>query len=393
MFTPPPSPQPSRSGGFSIEPLIPSTELRNLKTLCDSQNPDNTKRRIGRRFLWAVILVPLIVISLTMYAGCSTSHVQKPSLASSPLLWHEFISDQPKWKREPEPLTTALSIPSTISTTSSASMVAPTSTTASSTVPAASQVLPTIPSSPPTLPTPFPQAFDGTLTQNFSSPSCLNFFTNMTSSLSFRECRPFSFLFSTSSVFINSNLTLMNVLIWGTCNTTLPYSQCQSNMASFASSLQTACTQELSNQNPMAVNSLTALRAFQVMHDAACLGDPTTDAYCFLTAVQNANPSDLYFYSLPLGIPLPNSSTPSCSGCSKRILGIYSSALQDPSQAPLLTGLKTAYQVTAQLAVQLCGAAFAQTSISAAISLSCGWQTIFTGCSIFALTWILAHIS
>jgi len=213
--------------------------------------------------------------------------------------------------------------------------------------------------------------------------------------MDFRQCRPFSFLFQTSSTFINaqSNLTLMNTLIWGTCNTTLSYSQCQANMASFASLLQSACPQELTNQNLLVVNSLISLRAFQVMHDSACLVDPTTNAYCYLSAVQNPNPSDYFFFSIPLGIPLPKTVTPSCSACSESIMGIYSTALQDRSQALLLTALKSAYQTSAQLAVQLCGAPFARTLAGAAMSLSCGWPTIFTG-SIVTLTWaVLTHVT
>jgi len=390
MFTPPPSPQPSRTSGFNVSAPIPSTEIHTLEKICDSRKPDNTKRRTGRRFLWAVTLVPLILITFTMCAaGFSASLVQKSSLASSPLSWNGFVSDRSKWRREPRPQATVPLISPSISSTSSA----PTSAT-SSPAPAASQVLPTIPSSPPPIPTPFPQAFDGILTQNFSNPSCLNFFTNMTASMDFRECRPFSLLFSTSSAFMNAqnNLTLLNSLVWGTCNTTLPYNQCQNNMASFASSLQTTCAQELVNQNLLVVNSLIALRAFQVMHDSACLADPTTNAYCFLSAVQNTNPSNFFIYSLPLGLALPKTSTPSCSACLKSTMGIYATALQDRPQAALLTGLNSVYQASAQLVVQLCGAAFAQTSISAAMTLSCGWLTIFTG-SILALTWIFTHVS
>jgi hypothetical protein len=129
-----------------------------------------------------------------------------------------------------------------------------------------------------------------------------------------------------------------------------------------------------------------ALRAFQVMHDSACLADPTNNAYCYLTAVQNSNPSELYFYSIPLGIPLPETTTPSCSPCSKTIMGIYATALQNPSQAKLLTSLKSAYEVSAKIAVQFCGAAYV-TLISAAVSLSCGWSTIFIG---VIFTWILS---
>ena len=127
------------------------------------------------------------------------------------------------------------------------------------------------------------------------------------------------------------------------------------------------------------------------MHDAACLADPTTNAYCYLSAVQNPNPSDLYFYSLPLGIPLPTTATPTCSACSKSLMGIYATALQDPSQAKLLTGLKSAYEVSVQIAAQFCGSTFALTSISDAISLYRGWPTIFTS-SVFALTWTIFNL-
>jgi len=185
----------------------------------------------------------------------------------------------------------------------------------------------------------------------------------------------------------------MNSLIWGTCNTTITEGQCSSNMASFASQLQSECPQELANQNLLAVKTLTALQAFQVMHDAACQVDPTTNSYCYLSAVQNTNPSDLYFYSLPLGIPLPNSSKPSCSSCSKTIMGIYATALQqDPPQSKLLTGLKKSYGVSAQVAAQFCGSSFALTSINAAVSL-CGWRTVLMS-FVFGFVWtVLAYFS
>lgn len=386
MFTPPPSPQPTRTDGFDISSPIPQpyTEPHNLEKFCDSRNSLDTKRRAGRRFLWAVILIPLFVIAFTVYGGSSTSLMRKSTPVFS---WH---SHQSKWKREPNP--------QSIVSSSSTLTALPPSTTSSS-APVASQNLPTVPSSPPILPTPFPQAFDGIITQNFSTSSCLNFFNNMTASMEFRSCRPFSFLSSTSSTFINAqnNLTLMNTLIWGTCNTTLSDGQCHSNMASFASQIQSACSQELGNQNLLVVNSLTALQAYPVMHDAACLVDPTTNAYCYLSAVQNTNPSDLYFYSLPLGIPLPNTSKPSCSACSKSVMGVYAIALQDPTEARQLIGLRSSYEVSVQVAAQFCGSAFALSPISAGISLCydniSGWRTLFTS-FIFAVVWtVFAYFS
>jgi hypothetical protein len=79
-------------------------------------------------------------------------------------------------------------------------------------------------------------------------------------------------------------------------------------------------------------------------------------------------------------------------------MGIYATALQDPSQAKLLTGLKTSYEVSAQVAAQFCGSSFAVTSINAAAASlyhnnNSGWRTIFTS-SVFALIWtIFAYFS
>jgi hypothetical protein len=61
--------------------------------------------------------------------------------------------------------------------------------------------VPTIPDNPP-LPTPFPQPFDTTLSKNFSTQTCSDFYNNMTLSLPFRRCRPFGLLAGYSSQFI-----------------------------------------------------------------------------------------------------------------------------------------------------------------------------------------------
>ena len=142
-----------------------------------------------------------------------------------------------------------------------------------------------------------------------------------------------------------------------------------------------------------------ALQAYEVMHDAACLIDPTTNSYCYLSAVQNPNPSDLYFYSLPLGITLPNTSKPSCSACSKSVMGVYAIALQDPTESRQLVGLRSSYQVSVEVAAQFCGSSFALSPVSSGAigmaSLYCyrGWRTVFTT-FIFGFIWtIFAYFS
>lgn len=54
-----------------------------------------------------------------------------------------------------------------------------------------------------------------------------------------------------------SNLTLMNTLVWGTCNTNPGINQCIANMGWFAESLKTQCEADLKDRNTLAVDTLT----------------------------------------------------------------------------------------------------------------------------------------
>ncbi|KAJ3495663.1 hypothetical protein NLJ89_g10591 [Agrocybe chaxingu] len=288
MFTPPPSPLPTKTTASAV-PEEPSEVLPGKRIEGASQ--EAIKRRTGRRFRLAVMVVPLIVIAFTLSASYSTSSAfQESSHLSSRLSWLVEGVGLRVHKRSPEPQANSAS--STLSTgTPTASSATPTTSRASATT----QIAPTVPSTPPPLPTPFPQPFDDNLAQNFSSLSCSNFFANMTTSIPFRSCRPFSLLFQSSDEFISAqtNLTLMNSLIWGTCNTNTGFDQCKSNMEWFASNLQTACTSELNVRNAVTVNTLTGLNAFSIMHDVGCEVDPTNNAYCYLNAVTPHIPAHL----------------------------------------------------------------------------------------------------
>ena len=98
------------------------------------------------------------------------------------------------------------------------------------------------------------------------------------------------------------------------------------------------------------------------MHSVGCLVDPGTSVYCYVEAAFNPNPSDLYFYQLPLGIPLPNSTASTCSGCTKSVLARFAAALGDSSQADRLSALKTTYGPAARLANAECGQGYAAAS-------------------------------
>jgi hypothetical protein len=95
------------------------------------------------------------------------------------------------------------------------------------------------------------------------------------------------------------------------------------------------------------------------MRDTACLPDPATNIFCFLNAVRNSDPTDLYFYQLPLGIALPLTANPLCSPCTGSVLGLYAQALLDPTQADSLAALKKTYKPAAALAIKSCGSTYA----------------------------------
>ncbi|KAF7301647.1 hypothetical protein MIND_00730200 [Mycena indigotica] len=289
------------------------------------------KQRTGRRIRWTVVLVPLALILIT---------------SSTRYLTHFEISSLHK-------RADFATLPS------SAMSTVPTPT---QTDPPTRQTVPAVPTSP-TLPAPFPQPFDSSLSQNFSSLSCFNFFQNMTSAAPFRSCRAFSLLLQSSNSFVaaQSDLNRLNAVVWGTCNTEPTNDVCAANMAWFSAKLASACATDLKDRNSLAVDTQTALDAFDVMRSAGCLIDPTTNSYCYLNAVHNSNPSDAFFYSLPLGIRVPNNTIASCSPCTKSLMSLYYTAMGN-SSTTLASNLGEAYPDAARISVAECGTAYAKLS-------------------------------
>jgi hypothetical protein len=173
------------------------------------------KRRTGRQFRWAVLLVPLALIIITL----STRYLTHPAAfdildSSSSDEWSQLLENGKAWrlhKRHPSPGDDDINNNNVPLSSASAIIVSASVVPSSSATPilspspTAPQAIPTVPSAPPTLPTPFPQAYDQQLTYNFSSSSCLTFFSNMTDSSAFRQCRPFTLLAQTSSAFIDAS--------------------------------------------------------------------------------------------------------------------------------------------------------------------------------------------
>ncbi|KAJ7152253.1 hypothetical protein C8R43DRAFT_1003906 [Mycena crocata] len=356
MFTPPPSPglvPEHLKDGILVPAVTPPT------------SPNSLKRRIGRRTKWTVVLVPMALILITV----STRYLTHPAafdMFSEPpsLNWETLSARASEWApHKRHPLPAPANDAATVLPGQSGSFPSGTSSNsaASTGLPSSDQTVPTVPASPPTLPTPFPQPFDSDLSQNFSSISCFQFFSNMTNTPAFRSCRAFSLLLQSSAAFIEAqnNLDSLNNIVWGTCNTSIEEDQCNANIAWFSSNLATSCAIDLKDGNSMAVNTQLALNAFGLMRSAGCLVDPSTDTYCYLDAVRNSNPSDTYFYSVPLGFTIPNNTIASCSACTKSLMTLYYGALSNSTLSSGLTGLQKSYDSAAKIAVADCGTAYA----------------------------------
>ncbi|KAF5390831.1 hypothetical protein D9757_004456 [Collybiopsis confluens] len=433
--SPLPSPplSPSSESRFSSEKYltqqerIPLARKRDLEDqLHQHQSRSETKRRIGRNLKWTAIMIPILLVlatlsshyrsSLSRMVGCMSREKNSSlelgdlendgqprvdifgnpadgihSLESMFLPHHHHghhvevpVDDRATLLRRASSGGISVSVASATGTPTGTQLMTGTaaSTSSSTVTPTTVQDLPSIPSSSPALPTPFLQPWDSNIAQNFSSQNCFSFFFAMINDNNFRRCRPFGLLQMTSNQFSNlqSNLTALNAVVWGTCNPPLGVDQCASIMTSYASSLRSACSKDLSDRNLNAVNTLSALQAYSLTYNAGCLPDPTTDSYCYVKAAHSTNPSDLYFYSLPSGTSISNTTTLTCSSCTKSLMSLYVNSLN--ANASLYPQLAQVYGSAQALASSTCGPTYAQVSTNSQPDTSGGTVSLRLG-----LTW------
>ncbi|KAF8842430.1 hypothetical protein BDN67DRAFT_926287 [Paxillus ammoniavirescens] len=371
MFTPPPSPLPPRQV-LPRETFPDDSNDTQIEPHASDDTPLlHSPHKTHRSLRWTVILVPLILILIAGTTRFLTHPAAfdlfVPGAGHEWTTWTEKLADWSAHEQHGTPNNLSLKKPSSISF-----------------VPRGTPTVPTVPATP-VLPTPFPQPFDTTLSTNFSTNSCYNFFINMLQSDSFRSCRPFSLLITKSNAFqeqAQKDIDSMNTDVWGTCNTDIPQDQCDANMASFASSLQSSCQTDLANQVGMAVSTLIALQAYDLMRNAACQVD-TANSYCYVDAVANSDPSSYWFYQLPLGQPLPPITDGACSECTKGLMAMYAAAL-DSTNSTNLDGLAETYANAADSLNNVCGSAYAQAA-TVSTSSACTTASITNSVGLVAM--------
>lgn len=142
------------------------------------------------------------------------------------------------------------------------------------------------------------------------------------------------------------------------------------------------CKDDYNLGNPTVTDAYTGLVAYQVVYSATCLKDADTSVYCFGDAVTNTTqPSETYFYFLPLNSSLPGATVPTCGNCLQDTMSIYHVATANRKQP-----IASTYVDAATMVDTLCGSNFANSSLAAAISSSGAFSASTEGPS----TWLLA---
>ncbi|KAM0715949.1 hypothetical protein Q7P37_008463 [Cladosporium fusiforme] len=216
--------------------------------------------------------------------------------------------------------------------------------------------------------TSLPRPFDASLGNNFTEPSCPEFFNDFLTNTTFQECLPFSLLLQTSNSFFattQSPLSLIRTLD-ATCH--LPsYPACSALMSSLATQLsKTACQNDLSLQNPIASQAYNGLMAYDTLYRAACLTSQSTGNYCYADAVANASsPTSSYVYWIPLGMQLPAGTRPACTECLQDTMAIFAAAAGNSANP-----LRGDYSQAAQMVHMSCGPGFVEAGVAVSAASS-----------------------
>lgn len=141
------------------------------------------------------------------------------------------------------------------------------------------------------------------------------------------------------------------------------------------------CASDYAAGNPIVTEAYLGLVSYPVMYSATCLKDPDTAVYCFGNAVTNrTNPTEAYFYHLPLNTSLPGGTVPICASCLQETMNIYQVATANRKQPIYYT-----YESAAEQVNTFCGPSFANATLPSQIVSSGGLSNFSQGPSIWLL--------
>ncbi|KAI9719347.1 MAG: hypothetical protein M1828_006248 [Chrysothrix sp. TS-e1954] len=228
-----------------------------------------------------------------------------------------------------------------------------------------------------------PQPFDSDLGNNFTSSSCPEFFNVMLTDPKFMACIPVSLLLQTSSAWFEE-LRQPNEL-HKTLNLACAVDQdkCSGIMSQYMTQLQepSGCGADYKLSNPNVLMAYDGLSAYDAVYQATCLKRPGTKTYCFVAAATDeASPSDIDIYYLPLGMGMPSTAQPRCDTCVQQTLAGYAVAAANSSSL-----LNTDYDDAARQINEACGSAF--------VNVTVAQQTANSAYRSGSSTWLISFVS
>ncbi|KAL4866845.1 hypothetical protein BDV12DRAFT_130085 [Aspergillus spectabilis] len=211
----------------------------------------------------------------------------------------------------------------------------------------------------------FPTTFDTSLSNNFTTDSCPDFFSKFLSDSTFTDCRAISTLLRDSTGFFHtlSSAASTSHVLDIACSADV--TSCASTMSSFASDLldDSNCGQDYEDGNPLVTNAYFNMITYEPIYRATCLQNPDTENYCFVDAVTNtSNPADYDVYLLPYGSTITPKTLPTCDSCLQATLDIFSNWAQVEDQP-----LADSYLPSATAINGRCGANFAHVNITTGV--------------------------
>ncbi|EEQ86407.2 uncharacterized protein BDCG_01527 [Blastomyces dermatitidis ER-3] len=203
---------------------------------------------------------------------------------------------------------------------------------------------------------PLPSPFDSNLGSNFTNPACEGFFHSFLGNTSFQDCLPVSLLLQSSLSFFEASRSVVRLTRTLDAACSIPRDSCSALMSDLATKLTSKenCGDDLKREQPIVIQAHNGLRSYGTVRYATCLKNPDTDNYCFSDSISNAtNPSNAFIYYLPLGMPLPGSSRPTCNKCLQATMQSFSNAATTDNQPISRTYLSAANQINIE-----CGPSF-----------------------------------
>ncbi|KAI9788608.1 MAG: hypothetical protein M1833_002903, partial [Piccolia ochrophora] len=181
---------------------------------------------------------------------------------------------------------------------------------------------------------PLPRPFDAGLGSNYTSDSCPAFIRKFLASSEFQKCLPLSLLLQNSNSFFKAekSITRITQVLDSICDA--DFNSCSALMSSLAEGLRQEenCAADYEAENSLVIQAYNGLVSFDSLFQAGCLRS-SSGSYCFADAITNfSSPSDSYIYFIPLGVPLPGASRPSCNECLKKSMSFFSNFASNASE-------------------------------------------------------------